>query len=94
MKVKALLIVLLSVLSVFTIAVRAERHYSRIESSQKGTSSLPLLPRFVASSVVTLFAAQQEQTDLVLAGSVFLLFGFLSRKRARRRPSRLAVPIP
>ena len=99
MKRKAIIILLLSIFSAFfTIAVRAERRSSRIESNQRGTSSVSALPRLVSSSVVNFFATQQEETDLVLAGCVFLLLGLLSQKRARQtvghsKPSFLISPV-
>jgi hypothetical protein len=86
---KSIIILLLSLISaVFVIAVGAERHSGRIESNQRDTSILPLLPRFVSASVAILLAERQEETDLVLEGSVFLFLGLLSLKRERRTVGR------
>src|SRR5262249_32283398 len=84
-KRKSILVFFLSILlAVFTIAVRAERRSGRVESSENGTATRTLLPRFVSSSVAALFDARQEETALVLAGNVFLLLSLLSLRRARR----------
>jgi hypothetical protein len=85
MKRKSIIVLLFSIfLAVFTIAVRAERRSSGMDSSQMSSSALPLLPRLVTSPMATLFAGRQEETDLVVVGSAFLLLGILSQKRVRR----------
>jgi hypothetical protein len=96
-KRKALIIFLLSIFSAaLTITVGAEKRPNGIKLESK--SAQPLLPRFVSSSVTALFGVRQEATDLVLAGSIFLLLGLLSQKRAGRtvghsKPSFLISPV-
>ena len=85
MKRKSIILVLLSfLLAISTIAVRAEKYSNRIESSPSSTSPLAVHPGLVSSLVAALSDARQEEADLVLAGSVFLLLSFLSLRRARR----------